>query len=97
MILKISHLAERDLEEIWLYTREVWSVEQADRYTQWILDAMERLRIHPTRGQDYGTIRPGYWRAKVKSHVLFYRIEYASDQMEIIRVLHEKRDIEPLL
>ena len=32
MEFKISKEAETDIENIWLYTFETWSKEQADRY-----------------------------------------------------------------
>ncbi len=32
MLYKISKEAEKDLERIWLYTFEAWSLEQADYY-----------------------------------------------------------------
>ena len=32
MKCKISKEAEKDLEKIWLYTFETWSLEQADYY-----------------------------------------------------------------
>ena len=34
----ISKRAISDLEEIWLYTVEKWSIEQADRYYNLIFD-----------------------------------------------------------
>jgi toxin ParE1/3/4 len=30
--IKLSRLAELDLEEIWLYTFEIWSLNQANYY-----------------------------------------------------------------
>ena len=38
---RLSPLAERDLEEIWFYTFENWSAEQADRYHNQIMAAIE--------------------------------------------------------
>ena len=38
MKYKISIEAQKDIENIWLYTFETWSVEQADRYYNLILD-----------------------------------------------------------
>ena len=37
----ISNKAVSDLEEIWLYTLEKWSVEQADRYYNLIIGEIE--------------------------------------------------------
>ena len=40
---RLSPLAEADLDEIWLYTRDHWSVQQADQYVSDILDVCEKL------------------------------------------------------
>ena len=37
----ISEKANEDIEKIWLYTYENWSLEQADRYYNLILDEIE--------------------------------------------------------
>ena len=84
--------AARDLEKIWLYTVENWSIEQADRYLNLLLDEFDYLCLKPNSGIDYGMIRKDYWRTKVNSHIIFYKIK--KNQIEIIRVLHEIMDIE---
>ena len=37
----ISEKAIEDLEKIWIYTYENWSVQQADRYYNLIIDEIE--------------------------------------------------------
>ena len=91
---KISKEAQSDLENIWLYTFETWSGEQADRYYNLILDEIEYLAENPASGSDYGHTREGYYRSKVKSHFIFYRINVKDNVVEIIRVLHQQMDIE---
>ena len=56
MNIKISNVAQFDLENIWLYTFETWSVEQADRYYNLILDEIEYLTKNPTSGKNYSHI-----------------------------------------
>ena len=43
MKYKISKEAEKDLEKIWLYTFETWSLEQADYYYDLLMDEIEYL------------------------------------------------------
>ena len=43
MKYKISQEASRDIENIWLYTIEKWSIEQANRYFNLIMDEIEYL------------------------------------------------------
>ena len=91
---RISKEAENDLEKIWLYTYENWSIEQAERYLNLIFDEIDYLCLKPNTGFDFGNIRKGYWRSKVKSHFIFYKINIKQNELEIIRVLHEVMDIE---
>ena len=88
----ISKKAVSDLEEIWLYTVEKWSVEQADRYYNLIFDEINYICKNPYAGKSKEHIRKGYQASKVKSHLIFYRV--VNDTIEIIRILHERMDIE---
>jgi toxin ParE1/3/4 len=90
----ISKEASKDLEKIWLYTFENWSIEQADRYFHLIIDEIENLTKHPLSGKDYSDLRKGYFRSRVKSHFIFYRINLKKKEIEIIRILHQQMDIE---
>ena len=94
MIYKISNEASNDLEKIWLYTIENWSAEQADRYLNLILDEIEYLCFKPNFGSDFGHVRKGYFRSRVKSHFIFYMINEKKDELENIRILHQQMDIE---
>jgi toxin ParE1/3/4 len=94
MKFKISNEAQIDLEKIWLYTLETWSIEQADRYYNIILDEIEFIAENPNDGKDYNSVRKGYLRSKVKSHFIFYKINTKENLVEIIRILHQQMDIE---
>jgi toxin ParE1/3/4 len=80
-----------DLEEIWLYTFETWSLEQADRYHELIIKEIKFLASRPKYGKDHSHLRKGYRSCKVKSHIIFYK--YSGTEIEIIRILHENMDI----
>ncbi|MCB0762587.1 MAG: type II toxin-antitoxin system RelE/ParE family toxin [Flavobacteriales bacterium] len=97
MAFKISREANADIENIWLYTYENWSLEQADRYFNLIMDEVEYLAANPTSGQDFGHIRKGYFRSRVKSHFIFYKVNRKQQGIEIIRILHQRMDIESWL
>ena len=95
MKYKISNEALKDLEKIWLYTKENWPAEQADRYFNLIIDEINYLAQRPESGKDYSHIRKGYFRSKVKSHFIFYRKN--TKILEVIRILHQSMDIESRL
>jgi toxin ParE1/3/4 len=88
----ISKKAVADLEEIWRYTVEKWSVEQADRYYNLIFDEINYICKNTNAGRSMEHVRKGYHVSKVKSHLVFYRV--VNDTIEIIRILHERMDIE---
>ena len=90
----ISIEAQNDIEKIWLYTFENWSIEQADRYYNLIFDEIEFLTENPESGKDYNEVRKGYYRSKVKSHFIFYKINQKENELEIIRILHQQMDID---
>jgi toxin ParE1/3/4 len=91
MSYKISANASNDLEGIWLYTAENWSVEQADRYLNLIFDEIEFLSTNPDSGKDFSSILEDYGYSKVKSHLIFYRKGRA--EIEVIRILHQAMDL----
>lgn len=93
----ISEEANRDIENIWLYTLKNWSAEQADRYFNLIMNEIEYLTEHPKSGKDYNQIRKGYFCTRLKSHFIFYKINLKKRQIEIIRVLHQRMDLESQL
>ncbi|KQM33181.1 type II toxin-antitoxin system RelE/ParE family toxin [Chryseobacterium sp. Leaf201] len=93
MKYKISKEASNDLEKIWLYTFETWSTEQADHYFDLLMDEIEYLSENPKSGKDYHEIRKGYFRSRVKSHFIFYKINIKNEEIEIIRILHQQMNI----
>lgn len=97
MKYKISREAARDLEKIWLYTFVTWSGEQPDRYYNLLLDEIEYVAKNPRTGRDRGHIREGYFRTRVKSHFIFYKMNSAENLIEIIRILHQRMDLEARL
>lgn len=94
MNYKISIEAKNDLEKIWLYTFERWSLEQADRYLDLIMDEIEYIAENPLSGNDFGFVRKGYLRTRIKSHFIFYKVNTKMNNVEIIRVFHQSMDIE---
>ena len=97
MKYKISKQAFADIEAIWFYTKKTWSVQQADRYYNLILDEIEYIAEYPLLGKDYGYVRKNYRCSVVKSHLIFYRYEEDQNFVDIIRILHQNMDIEEKL
>jgi len=91
--LNISEKANQDIEKIWLYTYQNGSIEQADRYYNLVLDEIEFIADNFESSKSVDYIKKGYKASLVKSHILFYK-KSRSNVVEIIRVLHQRMDIE---
>ncbi|MFV8356737.1 type II toxin-antitoxin system RelE/ParE family toxin [Flavobacterium sp. XS1P32] len=89
----ISEKALEDISNIWFYTAENWSVEQADRYYNLIIDEIEYIVENFDMALDFGKIRKSYKYSKVKSHSIFFKKD-KTNEIEVVRVLHERMDIE---
>jgi len=88
--VRLTPMAREDLEEIWSYTATTWSVEQAERYTNQIIDAFDALATTPDRAVDVGDLRDGYFRWSISRHYIFFR--ELDDAFEVVRILHQSRD-----
>jgi toxin ParE1/3/4 len=89
----LSPGARSDLSEIWDYSAEQWGIAQADRYIRLLTAACEALATGRIKGRSAEMIRAGYFRHSVGSHMLFYRMRRRGG-IEVVRILHQRMDIE---
>ncbi|RUL86978.1 type II toxin-antitoxin system RelE/ParE family toxin [Tautonia sociabilis] len=89
-----SAAAERDLIEIWAYIAED-NLEAADRLLDKLNDTLQTLAEHPEMGRERPVLGPGLRSFPIESFVVFYR--EAAGGIEIVRVLHGRRDVEEQL
>jgi toxin ParE1/3/4 len=87
---RLAPRARRDLQDIWLNTRQNWSIEQADSYTDALTTAFEALAQSPKSAPACDHIRTGYRHRSVEHHVIYFRITL--NGIAIIRILHERMD-----
>lgn len=88
---RLTKPAVADLEDIWIYTSEAWSPEQAETYHRKLIAALDRLCAGKISGRDCGDVRNGYFKIAVVSHLLFYRKrDYG---YEIVRILNQSMDL----
>ena len=86
--------AEVDLDEIWEYiARE--SPENADRFIDRVYQAcQESLAFNPHMGRSREELAPALRSLILDEYVVFYRP--AEHGVDVVRVLHGRRDIESL-
>jgi toxin ParE1/3/4 len=92
----ISEKALEDLNNIWIYTAENWSIEQANRYYNLIVDEIEYIIENFETAKEFGTIREDYKYSKVKSHLVFYK-RNENLELEVVRILHERMNIKNII
>ncbi len=92
LLYVISNNAVSDLDEIWIYTLQNWSVDQANRYYNLIFEEISYICKEPESGRPMDHIRKGYRVSKVKSHLILYRV--VNDIVEVVRILHQRMDVE---
>jgi toxin ParE1/3/4 len=90
----LSPAARGDLEQIWDYTRQRWSDDQAERYTRELQRAIELVADNPLIGRTCDDVRAGYRRHAVGSHTLYYRVVAATDVVDVVRILHKRMDVD---
>jgi toxin ParE1/3/4 len=88
----LTNKALDDLSEIWNYTCEVWSENQADKYYFDLLNDCEELSKNQNLGRNYIEIEEEVFGFKSGQHIIFYRIQNAKE-IEITRILHSKMDL----
>jgi toxin ParE1/3/4 len=89
MTYRLAPLAERDLEEIWLYVASDASPSTADRLIDAFVERFDLLVEQPWMGRLRPEFGEGVRSFVVESHVIYYRHE---GDVQIARVLHGSRD-----
>jgi toxin ParE1/3/4 len=90
----LSNAADKDLKQIWQYTLETWSREQANKYVSGLLAACADIAQSPeSLGQPYDYVRVGYRKYPWCKHVIFYLIQDDGTVL-IVRILHQRMDYE---
>lgn len=86
--------AEQDLVDIWLNVAREASQATADHQLRLIDATATTLREWPFLGRDRSELLPGVRSLVAKPYVVFHRV--SSSQVEIVRVLHGRRDIDSI-
>lgn len=81
-----------DLIEIWDYTVEQWSENQAQTYYNLIMASCLDLANNPQLGKSYNIVSQSLLGYKCGEHIIFYQ-EIIKNEIEIARVLHGMMDL----
>ena len=81
-----------DLIEIWDYTVENWSENQAEKYYNLIVASCIDLDNNPQLGKSYNIVSQNLLGYKCGEHIIFFQ-EIVKNEIEIARVLHGMMDL----
>ena len=90
---KLSHKAEQDLEDIWVYIAQQNQLA-ADKQIAQILNRFPMLAQFPDMGKIRDDLLQGLKSFPIKPYIVYY--SKITDGVEIVRVLHQLRDVEGL-
>ncbi len=88
----LTNKAVNDLSNIWNYTFDNWSEQQADKYYQMLIDSCQMIAEKSNIGKNYEGIVSQLFGFKTGRHIIFYR-NVRKDEVEIIRIIHEQMDL----
>jgi toxin ParE1/3/4 len=89
-VVRLTPRATRDLDDILVYTELMWGPDQADDYDSSINQAFDRLRAHPYVGPNHDDRSLALRKLEVEHHIIYYRVQV--DEIEVVRILHERAD-----
>lgn len=93
--LKLSPQSLFDLEDIYKYTIEKWGLKQAEKYQDELYECMKRVSRNPNLGSIYYFRKGNYRKININRHLIFYTI--TAKDCVVMRILHEKMDLENIL
>ena len=88
----LTNKAVEDLTNIWDYTYDEWSENQADKYYNLLLSSCQEIAENPNLGKKYDNITEKLLGFKSNQHIIFYQI-ISNNEVEIIRILHRRMDL----
>ena len=92
---RLSPKAYADLDDIWRYTAERWSLIQADRYIDELVKIFETLVQMPFLARELSEFDPPVRIHVFGTHLIIYLIN--DDHVAVIRLLGAKLDWRKML
>lgn len=82
---RLTPRALDDLDDIWRFSAETWSIKQADRYIDELARVFETIAIMPPLARERNEFAPPVRIHPHESHLIVYTIE--ADHIAILRLL----------
>lgn len=92
---RLTPAALQDLEHIWRYSAERWSVKHADLYIDQLVTLFEHLAATPTMAREHTEFTPRVRIFAHQSHLVVFIIH--THEIVIVRLLGARQDWVSLL
>ena len=87
---RLTPRALADLDDIWRYSAETWSIEQADRYVDALVRMFETIAAMPPLARERSEFSPPVRIHVHDGHLIVDRM--AGDHVAILRLLGGRQD-----
>jgi toxin ParE1/3/4 len=87
---RLAPRAIEDLDDIWRYSAETWSIPQADQYIDELVRMFATIAAMPTLARERGEFTPPVRIHVHDSHLIVYTI--ADDHVAILRLVGGRQD-----
>ncbi len=93
MEIHLTKKAQKDLEDIYIYSFKEWGEKQADKYFEELDNSINKTLLqNPKIGVACDYIRSGYRQYQINEHLIFYKL--TSKKIYIVRLLHKSMKFE---
>lgn len=92
---RLAPKALADLDDIWRYTAETWSIDQADSYIDALVQSFETILSMPTMARERVEFNPPVRIHIHQYHLIIYMID--KDHIAVLRLLGGRQNWHAIL
>ncbi|MBD3584111.1 type II toxin-antitoxin system RelE/ParE family toxin [Flavobacterium selenitireducens] len=90
MKYRITEAAYNDLNDIYFYTFQKWSENQASKYFESIIHEIRLFSENPEKAKRMPKVRTDFFYFRALSHYVFFKRN--GEVIEVVRILHKMMD-----
>lgn len=90
-LYRLTPAAISDLEEIWTFGAERWSMDQAERYVDGLVSTFELIADFPEIARERSEFAPPVRIHPTGAHLVIYLADQG--RVTVLRILHGRQDL----
>ena len=91
----LSPKAVDDLDQVWRYTAETWSIDQADAYIDGLVHAFDTIAAMPNMARERTEFAPPVRIQVHQSHLIIYI--FSDGKISVLRILGARQNWKAIL